>query len=100
MTTVEGAKALLWDKQIGSIEVDKEADLVIVDFRKPHLRPVFSAISHLVYAAKATDVDTVLIKGKVVVENRRVTAMNVDKILETAEKTKERLLDKVRQEAQ
>jgi 5-methylthioadenosine/S-adenosylhomocysteine deaminase len=92
MATIEGAKALLWDGQIGSIEVGKKADLTIIDFKKPHLCPLFNEISHLVYSAMASDVDTVLINGKIVMENRKVTTMNVHKVLEMAERTKESLL--------
>ena len=92
MATIEGAKALLWDRQIGSIEIGKSADLAIVDFKKPHLCPLFNEISHLVYSAGASDVDTVLINGKIVMENREVTTVDVHKVLEMAEKTKESLL--------
>jgi len=95
MATIEGAKALLWDHEIGSIEAGKDADLAVIDFRKPHLRPVFSEISHLVYSAKSSDVDTVLVKGRIVMENRKITTVNVDHIMESAEKTKERLLSKL-----
>jgi 5-methylthioadenosine/S-adenosylhomocysteine deaminase len=96
MATIEGAKALLWEKEIGSIETGKDADLVIVDFKKPHLRPLFNEVSHLVYSAKGADVDTVLVKGRIVMENREVTTVNVEKILELAEKTKQKLLAKLR----
>ena len=92
MATIEGARALLWEKEIGSIEVGKDADLVMVDFRKPHLRPLFNEASHLVYSAKAADVDTVLVKGKIIMENQKVTTVNVEKILDLAETTKQRLL--------
>ena len=95
MATIEGAKALLWDKQIGSIEIGKNADLAIVDFKKPHLCPLFNEISHLVYSARASDVDTVLINGKIVMENREITTIDVHKVLETAEKTKENLLTRL-----
>jgi 5-methylthioadenosine/S-adenosylhomocysteine deaminase len=98
MATVEGAKALLWDKEIGSIEVGKDADLAIVDFEKPHLRPLFNEVSHLVYSAKAADVDTVLVKGKIVMENRKVTTVNVEKILDLAERTKQKLLTRLESE--
>ena len=92
MATIEGARALLWEKEIGSIEVGKDADLVMVDFKKPHLRPLFNEVSHLVYSAKAADVDTVLVKGKIVMENRKLTTVNVEKILDLAETTKQKLL--------
>ncbi len=98
MGTIEGAKALLWNQQIGSIEIGKKADLVIVNFKKPHLWPLFNEVSHLVYAVKATDVETVLINGKVVMENREVKTVNVHKVLETAEKTKKNLLRRLAQE--
>lgn len=98
MATIEGAKALLWEEKIGSIEAGKDADLAIIDFKKPHLSPVFNEISHLVYSAKAADVDTVLIKGKIVMENRRVTTVDVDKVMCMAEKTKEKLLAKLQVE--
>ncbi len=93
MATIEGAKALLWNKKIGSIEIGKNADLAIVDFKKPHLCPLFNEISHLVYSARASDVDTVLINGKIVMENREITTIDVPKVLEMAEKTKEKLLE-------
>jgi 5-methylthioadenosine/S-adenosylhomocysteine deaminase len=95
MATIKGAKALLWDRQIGSIEVGKIADLVMVNFDKPHLCPLFNEISHLVYSAMASDVDTVLINGKIVMENREVTTVNVHRVLELAEKTKESLLTRL-----
>ncbi len=94
MATIEDAKALLWEKEIGSIGVGKDADLVIVDFKKPHLRSLFNEVSHIVYSAKAADVDTVLVNGKIVMENRRVTTVNVEKILDNAETTKQKTVDK------
>jgi 5-methylthioadenosine/S-adenosylhomocysteine deaminase len=98
MATIEGAKALLWEKEIGSIEVGKDADLVIMDFRKPHLQPLFDEISHIVYSAKGADVDTVLVRGRIIVENRQVTTVNTEKILDLAEKTKQKLLARLQSE--
>jgi 5-methylthioadenosine/S-adenosylhomocysteine deaminase len=98
MATVEGAKALLWDKQIGSIEVSKRADLALIDFKKPHLCPLYNEVSHLVYSAKAADVDTVIIDGKIIMENREIKTINSDKVMEMAEKTKENLLNRLKSE--
>ncbi|MCW3977805.1 MAG: amidohydrolase [Candidatus Bathyarchaeota archaeon] len=92
MATFAGAKALLWEKEIGSIEVGKDADLIMIDFHKPHLRPLYNETRHLVYSAKAADVDTVLVKGRIVMENRKVVTVDVEKILDLAETTKQRLL--------
>ncbi len=93
MATINGAKALLWDKEIGSIEAGKKADLVIVNFKKPHLTPVFKETSHLVYSAKAADVDSVIIGGKIVMEDREIRTVEADKVMSLAEDAKESLLD-------
>ena len=92
MATIEGAKALLWNKQIGSLEPGKKADITIINFRKPHLTPLYKEISHIVYAANASDVETVIINGKIIMENREIMTVNVPKLIEKAEKTKENLL--------
>jgi len=97
MATIRGAEALSWENEIGSIEVGKKADLAIINFRKPHLCPLYSEVSHLVYAANASDVETVLINGKIVMENRRLTTLNVEKTIEKVEKTKNSLLNKLKQ---
>jgi len=96
MATIEGAKALLWENEIGTIEVGKKADLVLIDFKKPHLCPLHNEISHLVYAAKASDVETVIINGKIVMENRKITTVNIDSVMKEATKAKERLLMKLK----
>ena len=95
MATIEGAKALNWEREIGSIEAGKKADIVIVNFKKPHLSPLYDEISHLVYSVKSADVETVLIDGKIVVENRKVKTVNVNHVMQMAEKCKEKLLEKL-----
>jgi 5-methylthioadenosine/S-adenosylhomocysteine deaminase len=95
MATIEGAKALSWENEIGSIQVGKKADLAIVDFRKPHLYPLYNETSHLIYAAKSTDVETVIINGEIVMENGRLTNLNVEKVMDMAEKAKEGLLERL-----
>jgi 5-methylthioadenosine/S-adenosylhomocysteine deaminase len=96
MATIDGARALCWENEIGSIETGKKADLAIVDFNKPHLRPVYNETSHLVYATKAADVETVLINGKIVMENRKLTTVNAEKIMKAADRAKNDLLAKLR----
>jgi 5-methylthioadenosine/S-adenosylhomocysteine deaminase len=95
MATIEGAKALSWENEIGSIEVGKKADLSIISLKKPHLCPIYNEASHLVYAAKASDVETVIINGKIVMENRKLTTLNIEKIMQMVEKSKNRLLSKL-----
>lgn len=97
MATTEGAKALSWETEIGSIETGKKADLAIIDLKKPHLCPLYNEESHLVYAAKASDVETVIINGKMVVENRKLTTLRMEKVLRMVEKTKNQLLNRLTQ---
>ena len=97
MATIEGAKALHWEREIGSIEIGKKADIIIVNLRKPHLTPIHNEISHIVYAAKPHDVDTVIVDGKIIMENRKVETLNVEKVMDMAEKTKNELLSRSRE---
>ena len=76
MATINGAKALNMDHLIGSLEVGKKADIIILGMHKPHLTPIYSESSHLVYAANGADVDTVIINGKVVMENRQLLTIH------------------------
>ena len=95
MATIEGAKALCLDGEVGSIEVGKKADIIILNFAKPHLYPIHNEISHLVYAARPEDVETVMIDGRLIMENRKLTTINVEEVMEAAEKAKCRLLNKL-----
>jgi len=95
MATIDGAKALSWENEVGSIEAGKKADLVIIDLNKPHLCPLYNEASHLVYAAKASDAETVIINGKMVLENRKLATLNVERTMEMAEKAKNSLLNRL-----
>jgi len=95
MATIDGARALLWDGDIGSIEVGKKADIVILNFRKPHLCPLYSEVSHLIYAAKASDVETVIIDGEIVMEDREVKTVNVFRLMDQALRVRDDLLNRL-----
>jgi 5-methylthioadenosine/S-adenosylhomocysteine deaminase len=92
MATINGAKALSWDDEIGSIVVGKKADLIIINMKKPHLSPLHNEKSHMVYAAKASDVETVIINGKIIMENRTLKNFKIERVMALAEKTKNSLL--------
>ena len=66
MATLGGAEAIGLDAQIGAITVGRQADLIQVRLKRPHLIPLYDVISHLVYSARADDVTTVVVDGKVV----------------------------------
>jgi 5-methylthioadenosine/S-adenosylhomocysteine deaminase len=82
MATIEGAKALGMGKITGSLEAGKKADIIIIGLDKPHLTPLYSEYSHLVYAMSGADVDTVLINGKIIMENRRLLTINEEEVMQ------------------
>ncbi|MBI5166111.1 MAG: amidohydrolase [candidate division NC10 bacterium] len=92
MATRGSARALGLADEIGSLEPGKKADLVLLDMMQPHLWPPHSMVSHLVYAARSSDVDTVVIDGKVVMEGRRFTEIDLGYVLARARETAERLV--------
>ncbi len=81
MATSWGAEALGLGNQVGTIEVGKCADLIVVDTASPHLCPLYDPYSALVYAAKGSDVRDVLIDGCAVYRNRRFTRIDADEIM-------------------
>ncbi len=86
MATINGAKALGMGHLTGSLEIGKKADIIILDLNKPHLTPIYSEYSHLVYAANGADVDTVIINGKVVMENRQLLTINEGDVMNEVRK--------------
>ena len=84
MATIDGAKALGLDNLIGSIEVGKRADLVLLDPDSPSLNPVYDPISAIVYAASRADVTDVWASGRKVVANRACTTIDVERTLREA----------------
>ena len=82
MATIGGAKAIGLGNEIGSIEVGKQADLIIIDTDKPHLTPLYNPVSHIVYAASGSDVRDVLVAGEFLVRNRKLLTLDLDETLE------------------
>jgi 5-methylthioadenosine/S-adenosylhomocysteine deaminase len=82
MCTIDSARALGLSDSIGSIEPRKKADLIIINTNKPHLTPMYHPESHLVYAARGSDVDSVIINGKIVMEDRQLKFMDIENIME------------------
>lgn len=91
LATISGARALHLEKEIGSIEVGKRADLVIVDLDDLNQTPYFNIYSELVYATKAADVRTVIIEGRVVMRDRRLLTLNEETIKSDARRYRERI---------
>lgn len=90
MATSHGAKALNMDKRIGTVEVGKEADLLILDLNKTNTAPINNVFSAIVFSASTDNVDTLLSQGIPVLENGRLTTIDEkEAILNTAEIWKE-----------
>ncbi|UCC27999.1 MAG: amidohydrolase [Candidatus Bathyarchaeota archaeon] len=85
MATIEGAKALGIESTVGSLEVDKKADLILVDFEKPHLTPTHDFYANLVYSAHGSDVDTVIVDGEILMENRKVKSLDEPQVMKRAQ---------------
>jgi 5-methylthioadenosine/S-adenosylhomocysteine deaminase len=81
MATLNGARLLGLDHLIGSIEVGKQADIIIIDMNQPHLTPLYNPYSQLVYAARGADVITSIINGKIVMENRRLLTIDLAAVM-------------------
>jgi 5-methylthioadenosine/S-adenosylhomocysteine deaminase len=84
LATIGGARALHLEKQIGSLEAGKKADIILIDTSAPHATPMYNVYSQLVYALKANDVRTVIIGGKIVMEDRQMLTLNEQEILAKA----------------
>jgi len=87
MATIDGARALGLEKTVGTLEVGKKAGIILVDFKKPHLTPVHDPYANIVYSAHGSDVDTVIVDGKVLMENRKVKTLDEEEVMLKAQKT-------------
>ncbi|HYH86493.1 MAG TPA: 5'-deoxyadenosine deaminase [Pyrinomonadaceae bacterium] len=84
MATLDGARALGLESEIGSLETGKRADITILDLERLHLSPRPDVVSTIVYAAEAQDVRTVLIDGRVVLRDGELTTLNLREVIEEA----------------
>jgi 5-methylthioadenosine/S-adenosylhomocysteine deaminase len=85
MATLNGAKSLGLENDIGSLEVGKVADMILIDMNNPNLTPMSNQISsNLVYAANGSNVHTTICNGEILMENRELTKLDEDEILERA----------------
>ncbi len=96
MATINGAKALGLERDIGSLEVGKKADIIIVDMEKPHIAPVHDPVASLVYCANGSDVETVIIDGEIVMEQRRMKTIDEQKVIRRSNEVSQRLNEKIK----
>ena len=92
MCTIIPARALGLDRDIGSLEVGKKADMIIINTRQPHLAPFgIMPLHRVVYHAQGQDVETVIVDGQVMMENRKMLLCDEERILSDAEKAFDRM---------
>jgi 5-methylthioadenosine/S-adenosylhomocysteine deaminase len=94
MATIDGARALGLESEIGSIEIGKRADLIVVDLERLHSSPAPDIISALVYSAQPSDVRTTIIDGQVVMRDGELTLMNEATVLADANREAARLRER------
>jgi len=95
MATIDGARVLGLQDLIGSLEPGKKADIIVIDTRQPHLTPMYDVYSHLVYAVSGHDVVTSIVNGKVLMENRVLTTLDQDAVIEGVNRIAERVVSKI-----
>jgi 5-methylthioadenosine/S-adenosylhomocysteine deaminase len=93
MATRWGAEALGFGDLLGSIEKGKFADVISIDFRKPHLTPVYDVYSHVVYAALPSDIDTVMVNGRILVRGGKLVVSDESEIMAKARKWGESIIN-------
>ena len=84
--TLGGAQALGLGREIGSLEPGKKADVILLNLDRPHLTPVYDYHSLVVYAVKGSDVESVIVDGRVLVENRRILSVDPHEAMENVRK--------------
>ena len=98
MATVNAAKAIGLEKEIGSIEPGKKAHLILINLRKPHLTPLLrkpklNVVSLIVYSA-GSDVDTMIVDGRVLMLNRRVLSLDEERVLSETQDAAEEMMER------
>jgi len=88
MATIDGAKALHMEKEIGSLEAGKKADLILIGLDEPNAVPMYDIYAQLAYALKASDVETVIIGGRVVMRHRKLLTVNEEEAMAKAREYK------------
>ncbi|MCK4516043.1 MAG: amidohydrolase family protein, partial [Spirochaetaceae bacterium] len=96
MATLGGARVLGLASDIGSIETGKKADIILLDFRKPHLRPLHNIPGHLAYCAKAADVETVMVDGRFLYRDGGFLTLDINSVVTEADSEFRALLERAK----
>ena len=94
MITIDAAKALGMDHEIGSLETGKKADIAIINMRQPHLTPNWMVVHRLVHQVLGSDVDTVIVDGKILMQDGKVLITDVEQALDFGEREAQAMADR------
>jgi len=84
MATIDGARALHMEKEIGSLEAGKKADLILISLNEPNAVPMYDIYAQIAYSLKGSDVETVVIGGQVVMQERKLLTIDEPRVLKKA----------------
>ncbi len=96
MATIEGAKAVHMEKEIGSLEEGKKADLILIGLDAPNAVPMYDVYSQLAYALKGSDVETVIIGGRSVMRDRKLLTVKEEEVLAKAREYRKKIEDSLK----
>jgi len=91
MATLNSAKALRKESELGSLKVGKKADIILIDTNKLELLPIYNVYSHLVYTISSNAICDVIINGKLIMENRKLLTVDEDEIIDKAKLYKKKI---------
>jgi len=91
MATIDGARALHMDREIGSLEKGKKADVILISLDEPNAVPMFDVYAQIAYALKGSDVQTVVIGGRVVMRNRKLLTVKEEAAIDKAREYKKKI---------
>ena len=94
MATLNGARALLWDDKIGSLEAGKKADVIVIDMSGSEWHPLRDPITNLIYSADGKSVDTVIIDGSVIMEHRNILTVDEREVIEHVDRLSTELMER------
>jgi cytosine/adenosine deaminase-related metal-dependent hydrolase len=95
MATIDGARALGMEAEIGSLEVGKKADAILIDMQRPHLYPLNMEPFRVIYFANGNDVDTVLVDGEVLLRDGAPTKIDMGRVLTDAQREADAMIDRI-----
>lgn len=94
MVTIDAARALGLERDLGSLETGKKADIILVDLFKPHLMPLNMPVYRVTCFANGADVCTTIVNGRILMEDRQVTTVDETEIMERAQIAADRMLER------